>query len=313
MDWLHGVVDDDVAPGNWRGPPGDTIDRMADSHAAIHGGSADAPPAAAAADVAAAATAADVASPAAAPAAAAAAAATDVAPPAAAAAAAAAAATAEVVPLSPAAAPAAAAAAAAAAVATPAAAAAATAADGAPLAAAAAKAAAPAPSGPSAADPIPPRPALMLGDRPIGGNDSDQPPRVIPARPKPVGYKTKWCEFYWRSHGCRWDADCRHCHSIAEFRGDPADPWYQWYKGQWTAAEQRWNARDAHASDRPPLNRADPVPTQAVDRRQVIDVGVQTDDLGPLMLQVSCQTDPPTLIDADAQTDKVKTGVNKLS
>ena len=37
-------------------------------------------------------------------------------------------------------------------------------------------------------------------------------------------YKTQWCEFFWRSHGCRWGEQCWHCHRDADFvRRQPLD------------------------------------------------------------------------------------------
>ena len=30
-------------------------------------------------------------------------------------------------------------------------------------------------------------------------------------------YRTKWCEFFVRSHGCRWGNECWHCHSAEDF------------------------------------------------------------------------------------------------
>ena len=35
------------------------------------------------------------------------------------------------------------------------------------------------------------------------------------------GYKTKWCEFVWRSHGCRHGASCRHAHTWDDYLGPP--------------------------------------------------------------------------------------------
>ena len=40
--------------------------------------------------------------------------------------------------------------------------------------------------------------------------------------------KTKWCEFYWRSHGCRHGWNCRHAHTIEEYRG-PRDEYVNYY------------------------------------------------------------------------------------
>jgi hypothetical protein len=39
-------------------------------------------------------------------------------------------------------------------------------------------------------------------------------------------HKTKWCEFYWRSHGCKWGHHCTHAHNIWEYRG-PDDEFTQ--------------------------------------------------------------------------------------
>ena len=30
-------------------------------------------------------------------------------------------------------------------------------------------------------------------------------------------YRTRWCEFFWRSHGCRWGDACYHCHYWEDF------------------------------------------------------------------------------------------------
>ena len=30
-------------------------------------------------------------------------------------------------------------------------------------------------------------------------------------------YKSKWCEFVWRSRGCRWGSSCYHAHTWAEY------------------------------------------------------------------------------------------------
>ena len=30
-------------------------------------------------------------------------------------------------------------------------------------------------------------------------------------------YRTQWCEFFMRSHGCRWGNECWHCHSAEDF------------------------------------------------------------------------------------------------
>ena len=52
---------------------------------------------------------------------------------------------------------------------------------------------------------------------------------------------TKWCQFYWRSHGCRWRELCDHAHSISEFRGDVrSDRYAQWYRQKWHQADARW-------------------------------------------------------------------------
>ena len=55
---------------------------------------------------------------------------------------------------------------------------------------------------------------------------------------------TKWCDFYWRRHGCRWGSSCTHAHSISEYRG-PRDEWWSWYKNQWDLASSRWVSYDA--------------------------------------------------------------------
>lgn len=41
-------------------------------------------------------------------------------------------------------------------------------------------------------------------------------------------YKTKWCEFHWRRHGCRYGAACDHAHGIEDYKG-PRDKWVEYY------------------------------------------------------------------------------------
>ena len=44
----------------------------------------------------------------------------------------------------------------------------------------------------------------------------------------PAMYKTKWCDFFWRSHGCKHGEHCQHAHYIQEYKG-PLDYWVQYY------------------------------------------------------------------------------------
>ena len=34
-------------------------------------------------------------------------------------------------------------------------------------------------------------------------------------------YRTRWCEFFWRSHGCRWGNQCWFCHTEEDFLDAP--------------------------------------------------------------------------------------------
>ena len=45
---------------------------------------------------------------------------------------------------------------------------------------------------------------------------------MLPAPPHPL-YKSKFCEFVWRSHGCRYGDKCWHAHSWQDYRGPPVD------------------------------------------------------------------------------------------
>ena len=69
-------------------------------------------------------------------------------------------------------------------------------------------------------------------------------------KPHPL-LKTTWCDFRWRSHGCRWGDRCYHAHSIAEYK------WWQWYKQKCYEAGGRW--------------QCDPRPDRAADSLQVAD------------------------------------------
>ena len=40
-------------------------------------------------------------------------------------------------------------------------------------------------------------------------------------------YKTEFCDFYWRSHGCRHGHKCNYAHSLGECRGKRDHPWFQ--------------------------------------------------------------------------------------
>ena len=40
-------------------------------------------------------------------------------------------------------------------------------------------------------------------------------------------YKTEFCDFYWRSHGCRHGHKCNYAHSVREYRGERDHPWFQ--------------------------------------------------------------------------------------
>ena len=45
---------------------------------------------------------------------------------------------------------------------------------------------------------------------------------MLPAPLHPL-YKSKFCEFVWRSHGCRYGDKCWHAHSWQDYRGPPVD------------------------------------------------------------------------------------------
>jgi hypothetical protein len=69
--------------------------------------------------------------------------------------------------------------------------------------------------------------------------------------------KTKWCDFHWRSHGCRHGWDCNHAHDISEYRG-PADRYSQYYIDR----DDAWRADD----DGHPIDDAADRPADAADR-----------------------------------------------
>ena len=58
-------------------------------------------------------------------------------------------------------------------------------------------------------------------------------------------YKTTWCDFHWRSHGCKYGDGCTHAHNIWEFRGSQQDEWRKWYLARWQDAAARWQDADA--------------------------------------------------------------------
>ena len=78
-------------------------------------------------------------------------------------------------------------------------------------------------------------------------------------------YKTEWCEFVVRSHGCRFSvADCKHAHSWADYLGTdiPDWPWHNedwcWdgYRSWWNWARPRGgDDTDARAPEAPPPHR----------------------------------------------------------
>ena len=88
-------------------------------------------------------------------------------------------------------------------------------------------------------------------------------------RPHPL-YKTEWCHFHWRSHGCRHGDRCWYSHGIYDYRGSWDDLWVKWYQAKWREAEKRWQCstdpyrnHDAdHTADPipPPGRTADPIP-----------------------------------------------------
>jgi len=49
-----------------------------------------------------------------------------------------------------------------------------------------------------------------------------------------------WCQFFWRSHGCRWGQRCTHAHSISEFNGPSTDPWLAASDGT-LSGRMRWD------------------------------------------------------------------------
>ncbi len=56
-------------------------------------------------------------------------------------------------------------------------------------------------------------------------------------------YKTQWCHFYYRSHGCRWGDRCYHAHDYTDYLGPV----------QWEVVQipVRWDD-DADATDGSP-------------------------------------------------------------
>ena len=65
-------------------------------------------------------------------------------------------------------------------------------------------------------------------------------------------YKTKWCEFWWRSHSCRHGASCTHAHDIWDWRGSREDIWLQWMLAEERVRHQyreRWQGDDAGFQD----------------------------------------------------------------
>ena len=53
-------------------------------------------------------------------------------------------------------------------------------------------------------------------------------------------YKTEWCEFVVRSHGCRFSAaDCKHAHSWADYLGTDIPDW-PWHNEDWAWDGYRW-------------------------------------------------------------------------
>ena len=41
-------------------------------------------------------------------------------------------------------------------------------------------------------------------------------------------YKTLWCDFYWRQHGCCYGDRCDFAHGIEDYKG-PCDEWVEDY------------------------------------------------------------------------------------
>ena len=82
-------------------------------------------------------------------------------------------------------------------------------------------------------------------------------------------WKTRWCDFNWRSHGCRKGGDCRHAHSIYDYRGSHDDPWWRWYHARWIESTAKWiyytvdddvqvTADEEHTEDAEVQENADP-------------------------------------------------------
>ena len=66
--------------------------------------------------------------------------------------------------------------------------------------------------------------------------------------------KTQWCDFHWRSHGCRWGDKCWHAHSIYEYKGRQDEPYFKWYLEEWNKAGERYRSNNglARLADAPP-------------------------------------------------------------
>ena len=72
-------------------------------------------------------------------------------------------------------------------------------------------------------------------------------------------FKQKWCDFFWRSHGCRWGNRCTHAHSIHDFNGPRDDAWLLYLQEQelrlraaaehWARAAQNQAARAPEFAD----------------------------------------------------------------
>ena len=111
--------------------------------------------------------------------------------------------------------------------------------------------------------------------------------------------KSQWCEFVFRSHGCRWGDKCRHAHSKEEFQAahPGAAPWardWEWsYRSDWTvqwrtSAKDGWDWSDQDGWLRPPNGPAKwpPAPrhTSGGDYREVI-IGVENLQTPPPCVQ----------------------------
>ena len=91
-------------------------------------------------------------------------------------------------------------------------------------------------------------------------------------------HKTRWCDFYWRSHGCRHGRRCQHAHDIADYRGG-YDRWVQYYIDRGRA----WRVDD----DGNPVDTSDS--DDAVDAADSADAADAAD-----------AADPPAALSADA-------------